>query len=170
MNNRITVIILSAVIVLLVAFGIIYDRKIRYGYGPFPGFRHHDGIMHETGPGRNFCTPEFMKERLNLSDEQIGKITVLNETFDREHDLLMKKIEPERENLRAILKQDNPDMKQVRAILEKIGAVNIDIHMLRINQGRIISTILDPEQKEKLERERRMFRRMGPGPGPGGIE
>ena len=170
MNNRITVIILSAVIVLLVAFGIIYDRKMRNPFGPFPGYRHHDSMMRGMGPGRNFCTPEFMKERLNLTEEQIAKINVLNETFDREHDLLMKKIEPERENLRILLKQENPDMKQVRVILEKIGTVNIDVHILRINQGRIISTILNPEQKEKLEREQRMWRRMGPGAGPGGME
>ncbi|HPS58551.1 MAG TPA: Spy/CpxP family protein refolding chaperone [Spirochaetota bacterium] len=170
MNNRITVIILSAVIVLLVAFGVIYDRKMRCGFGPFPGYGHRDSMMRGMGPGRNFCTPEFMKERLDLSEEQIVKINVLNEAFDREHDLLMKKIEPEREKLRDLLKQDNPDMKQVRAILEKIGAVNIDVHMLRINQGRVISTILNSEQKEKLERERRMFRGKGPGPGPEGME
>ena len=170
MNNRITVIILSAVIVLLVAFGIIYDRKMRAPFGPFTGYGHRDSMMRGMGPGRNFCTPDFMKERLNLSDDQIAKINVLNDAFDSEHDLLLKKIESEREKLRDLLKQENPDMKQVRAILEKIGAVNIDIQMLRIGQGRIISTILNPVQKEKLERERRMFRGMGPGPGPGGME
>jgi len=167
MNNRITVIILSAVIVILVVFGIVYDRRIRGDFAPFPGFGHHDRMM-QGMPGRKFCTPEFMKERLNLSDEQIEKIMVLNETFDREHEQLIRKVEPEQELLRRVLASDNPDMKEVRAILERIGAVNIDIHMLRINQGRTISTILTPEQKEKLDKERRMHRGMGPG--PGGLE
>jgi len=165
MNNRITVIILSSVIVILVAFGIIYDRRMRADFGPYSGFRQHDHAGHRAAPGRNFCTPEFMRERLKLSDEQIEKINMLNETFDREHGLLMDKIEPERERLRETLKNDNPDMKQVRAILEKISAMNVDIQMLRINQGRIISGILTPEQQNMLNQERRrMFRRRGSGP------
>ncbi|NLV68040.1 MAG: periplasmic heavy metal sensor [Spirochaetes bacterium] len=170
MNNRITVIILSAVIVLLVTFGFIYDRKMRYAAGPFPGLRHHDGMMEGIRTGRNFCTPEFMKDRLNLSESQIAEINVLNETFDREQEKLMRRIRPEREKLREMLRQDNPDMKEVRAILERIGSANIDLQMLRINQGRVISTILDSEQKEKLDRERRNYRRSGPHRGPGGME
>lgn len=170
MNNRITVIILSAVIVLLVVFGFIYDRKMRYAAGPFPGYRYHDGMMEGRRPGRKFCTPEFMKDRLNLSDSQISEINVLNKTFDREQENLMRRIRPEREKLREILRRDNPDMNEVRSILERIGAANIDLQMLRINQGRVISTILDSEQKEKLDRERQNYRRSGQRRGPGGME
>jgi Spy/CpxP family protein refolding chaperone len=82
----------------------------------------------------------------------------------------MRRIRPEREKLREILRRDNPDMKEVRLILERIGAANIDLQMLRINQGRVISTILNSEQKEKLDRERQNYRRSGQRRGPGGME
>ncbi len=173
MNNRIIIIILSAVIVLLVGFGMFRENRMRNFYGPGcdrDNARQHDRMM-EFGPGmgHRFCTPDFMKETLNLDDGQIGKINILNETFEKEYGKLTDAIAPDREKLRVLLKQDDPDMKEVRRILEKIGKVNVEIQLLRIKQGRAISLILTPEQMDKLRHERRMFHDRK-GPGPGGME
>ena len=87
MNNRIIIIILSSVIVLLVASGIFYQRRIHSVYGPagFDGRGGGQGMMMRDGdplgPGRRFCMPDFMRYKLDLSDDHISKIRILNETF-----------------------------------------------------------------------------------------
>lgn len=170
MNNRIIIIILSSIIVLLVTFGFV-SGIYSPGKSSWQG-RQHGWMMDPMGPGRPFCTPEFMRDKLELSEEQISKITILNDTFEKEHERLFKSTLPYRDKLRELLKQDNPDMNQVRKLLEKISAADVEIQILRIKQGRTISSMLTPEQNEKLRREHRMSRKMmgpdGPGPGPGG--
>jgi len=173
MNNRITIIILSTAIVLLSGLVIYLVRVPAFGPGPefFGRGPGHERIMKGSdpmGPGRQFCMPAFMREKLELTEEQIGKITALNETFQQEHDRIFRETLPERERLRGLLRQDDPDMKQVRSILEKLSRSHVEIQMLRIRQGRMISAILTPEQNERLRREHRMSRG-GMGPGPDGL-
>ena len=50
-----------------------------------------------------------------------------------------------------------PDMKEVRSSLEKISSLNVEIQLLRIQQGGEIDSILSPEQKDTLRKERDMF-------------
>lgn len=179
MNNKIIIIILSSIIVVLVGIGIFRERTFRIDYLTCPindPGRQQDRIMgmddRGMGPGRHLCTPEFMRETLELNDDQIGRINALNETFEKEYDRLFEKIAPERNRLRTLIRQDNPDMKEVKSTLEKISSFNVEIQFLRIKQGKIISTILTPEQMKKLKHERRRFgRERGrvPGHGPDGM-
>ena len=48
-------------------------------------------------------------------------------------------------------------MSDVRKSLEKMASLNIELQMLRINQGAEIDSLLSPEQKEVLKNERNMF-------------
>jgi len=167
MNSRIIIIILSAVIVILAAVNVIMFRADKrppfipgpgaefMDDGPGMGGRHH---MPGNRFGRNFCGPDFMRERLNLSSGQIEKIETLNTRFEAETSALFAGLNSERDKLRDLLKADgNPDMKEVKAILERIAALNVELQVLRISQGNEIDRIITPEQKRLLHMERKTF-------------
>lgn len=167
MNSRIIIIVLSVIIAILVTVNILMFRVHREApFMPGPGPEYMDGgtgmrSMHRmTGNrfGRNFCTPDFMKEKLNLSSEQIARIEELNSKFDNETTALFARINPEREKLRNILRDnDRPDMNEVKRTLEKISSLNVKLQLLRIEQGCDIDRILTAEQQNTLRRERDMF-------------
>ncbi len=131
-----------------------------------PGMRsgHH---MPGNRFGRNFCGPDFMREKLNLSSEQVAKIEELNRKFGEENIILFRSMEPEKEKLRSILqKNDKPDITEVRKSLEKMASLNVELQILRIKQGSEIDSILSAEQKKILKSERnRFFEKMQRGRG-----
>jgi Spy/CpxP family protein refolding chaperone len=92
-----------------------------------------------------------------MNQEQIEKITALNKKFDTEFSGYITLIEPEREKLKALLDSHSDNMTEVREQLKKIEALNVEIHLLRIKQGREISRILTPEQMDSLRDERKML-------------
>ncbi|HOP29841.1 MAG TPA: Spy/CpxP family protein refolding chaperone [Spirochaetota bacterium] len=169
MNSRIIIIILSVIIAVLVTVNIMMFREHREppfmpGPGGGPEFMNEgpgmEGRHQMQGNryGRNFCGPDFMREKLNLNSEQIKRIEELNRKFREENEVIFRKMEPEKERLRSILqKNDKPDMSDVRKSLEKMASLNIELQMLRINQGAEIDSLLSPEQKEVLKNERNMF-------------
>ncbi len=178
MNSRIIIIILSVIIAVLVSVNIWMFRdhgeppfmpgpgQEFMGGGPGPGMM---GGHHMSGNrfGRNFCGPDFMREKLNLNSDQIEKIEDLNANLDRDTSAIFEKMRPERDRLRNIMRPGNkPDMTEVRKSLEKLAAFNVEIQLLRIKQGSEIDSILSPDQKETLRKERdsffeRMQRRQG---------
>jgi len=176
MNNRIIIIILSALVVILVSINIFMMR--RGGEPPFmpghgPEFISEGPGMMRGGPhmpgnrfGRNFCGPDFMKEKLNLNDDQIKRIESLNTKYNEESSKYFRDLKPEQDKLRNIIGTANPDLAEARRILERMAALNVELHLVKIRQGSEIDGILTPEQKERLHSERRMFfekRRMRPG-------
>lgn len=167
MNSRIIIIILSVIIAILVTVNILMFREHReapFMPGPGPGFmdngpgmpgRHH---MQGNRFGRNFCSPDFMKEKLNLSSEQIARIEDLNTKFDKETSVLFEQLKPEKERLKVILSEsDKPDMNEVKKTLERMSSLNVELQLLRIRQGCDIDRILTEEQQNTLRRERNMF-------------
>lgn len=169
MNSRIIIIILSVIIAILVTVNILMFRDHREppfmsGPGGGPEFMDEGPGMKGGHPmpgnrfGRNFCGPDFMKEKLNLSSGQIEKIEALNTKFAEENDVIFESMKPERDRLRKILAPDeDADMNEVRRILEKISSLNVELQLLRINQGREIDGILSADQKKILRSERNMF-------------
>ena len=164
MNNRIIIIILSAVVVIQMIAGVFILRRepVRGPMLPPFGFmedragmdmdRHH---MKWNRFGRSFCEPEFMKEKLSLNQNQTDRINELNKKFDAEFSAYTKLIEPERRKLKGMLDSNTGDMNAVKDQLKKIEDISMEIHMLRIRQGKEISEILTPEQMNILRNERR---------------
>ncbi|HNX22475.1 MAG TPA: hypothetical protein PKG60_00405 [Spirochaetota bacterium] len=164
MNNRIIIAILSSIIVIQMIAGIFILRKEHFEGPPPPQFgfmeermgmgRHH---MRGNRFGGPFCEPEFMKDRLSLNQVQSDRINELNKKFDTEFSGYIKLIDPERKKLKDMLDSNTSDMKAVKEQLKKIEDFNLEIHMLRIRQGKEISEILTPEQMNILHSERKMF-------------
>ncbi len=170
MNSRIIIIILSAVIVIQMAAGVFILKRDKMEDPPTSPFGFmEDRIGMEPGKhrmkgnrfGRSFCEPEFMKERLSMNQEQMDKITDLNKKFDSEFAGYINLIKPEKKKLKALLDNDTDDMTLVREQLKKIEALNVEIHLLRIKQGKEISQILSLEQMNILKDERKtLFEKM----------
>lgn len=166
MKNRTIIIILSSIIVIQMIAGIFILRRNQIQGPPPPPFGFMEDRM-EPGMGkhqrmgnrlgRQFCEPEFMNEKLNLNQNQTDRINDLNKKFDAEFAGYIKQIDPERQKLKDMLDSNTSDMKSVKEQLKKIEALNIEIHMLRIKQGKEISEILTPEQMNTLRNERKML-------------
>lgn len=168
MNNRVIIIVLSSIIVIQMIAGIFLLKREPGMPPPLPPFGIEDdrggpgmGMKKHQMPGnrfgRPFCEPGFMKEKLSLSSEQTVKIEALNRKFDAEFTSYLKKIGPERDRLKRLLDDNSTDMNRVREQLKKINDLDIEIHMLRIKQGKEINSILTPEQLDILKNERKMF-------------
>lgn len=166
MKSRIIIIVLSAIVIIQMAAGIFILKKEPL-HGPmFPPFgfmedrmgmemgKHH---MRGNRFGGPFCDPGFMEEKLALNPEQIVRITDLNKKFDAEFSGYIRLIDPERKKLKDMLDSNTGDMNAVREQLKKIESLNVEIHMLRIRQGKEISAILTPDQMNQLRNERKNF-------------
>jgi len=166
MSNRITIIILSSIIVVQMIAGIFILRRdpvhgpmqppfgfMEDGNGTGRGMDRH--FMKGNRFGRSFCEPEFMEKKLSLNQSQKDRITELNRKFDSEFSAYAGLIDPERKKLKEMLDNNTADMNAVKDQLKKIENLNVEIHMLRIRQGKEISEILTPEQMNTLRNERK---------------
>jgi Spy/CpxP family protein refolding chaperone len=170
MKSRTIIIILSSVIVIQMIAGVFILRREYIQGPPLPPFGFMEermgiepGKRHMRGNrlGGSFCEPGFMRDKLSLNQDQTDRINDLNKKFDTEFTGYIKLIDPERQKLKDMLDSNTSDMREVREQLKKIGDLNIEIHMLRIKQGKEISGILTPEQMNTLRNERKMmFERM----------
>ncbi|HRS63722.1 MAG TPA: Spy/CpxP family protein refolding chaperone [Spirochaetota bacterium] len=170
-SNRIIIIILSVIVILLVIINIALLRGPRplplrepgkfFGDGRAPMFMER-GDMPGHRLGRNFCSPEFMEQRLRLSAEQKEKINRLNDKYEKDLSSFFDNSRELRDKLKEILQKDgDPDYNVVRTLLEKISSINVEIQLMRIKQGKEIDSILTQKQREILQKEREMmFRRM----------
>ncbi|PKL17277.1 MAG: hypothetical protein CVV49_11950 [Spirochaetae bacterium HGW-Spirochaetae-5] len=166
MNSRIIIIMLSAIIVIQMAAGVFILKRNNVTGPSSPPFGFmEDRMGMEPGKhrmmgnrfGRSFCEPDFMKDRLAMNQEQMERITALNKKFDTEFAGYIALIEPEKKRLKTLLDNDTDDMTAVKEQLKKIEALNVEIHLLRIKQGKEISQILTPEQMDILRGERKML-------------
>lgn len=170
MNNRIIIIILSSIVVIQMVAGIFILKRDPMHGSPMPPFGfmedRMDGDMgkhHMRGNrfGKSFCEPEFMEGKLSLNQDQKDRINELNKKFDTEFSGYIKLIDPERKKLKDMLDNNTSDMNAVKDQLKKIESLNVEIHLLRIKQGKEISEILTPEQMQILRAERKnLFEKM----------
>ena len=165
MKSKIIIIILSSIIVIQLIAGVFIVKKSFFHKrflstdtfmdfkGWFGGKHHFKGNRF----GRHFSEPEFMKDKLSLSQEQIDRINELNINFDNEFAKYFQLIEPEKKKLKDMLSNNASDINAIKDQLQKIEAINIDIQLLHIKQGRDITNILSADQMKKLHKERRHF-------------
>ena len=166
MNNRLIIIVLTSIIILQMIAGLYIINRTHPPERPgeFIGMMEDGPEMGMKRPhmkgnrfGRPFCEPEFMKDKLSLNQDQIDKISLLNRKFEEEFAVFRSKVEPEREKLKTMLEANTNDMGVIKNQLKKIEEINVEIHLLRIKQGKEISEILTPEQMKILRDERKQF-------------
>ena len=160
MNKKLLLIIISGLVAIL-AIGAFFTRNY---FMPPPEGMIDDGfrgrpVMHPRGNpyGRDFCNPEFMRNRLALDENRIKAVEELNIRFDKEYRKYHDQLKPLRDELREILRNPDPDMKEVRETLKKMSDIELEIRILRISQGAEISRIIPPNKMEMLHHERKMM-------------
>jgi|GEM_PF-530615 len=104
--------------------------------------------------GMMFGDPERMREKLNLTDDQMDKIEDLNEKYFDEHKKIRDKIRPKMRALRKLLDQDAVDIDKARVILKEISELQVETRILMIRQKSDIDKVLTKEQRDKARRER----------------
>ena len=105
--------------------------------GPHHGRHSKGGFQDEAGgPGRFFMDLKFLKNRLDLSDQQTREISDLNKNF--------------RVKMQKSLMNENGDQQQVKTQLEKMASLKVEIGMLMLSHRLEIEKKLEPAQKRKL--------------------
>lgn len=115
-----------------------------------------------------------LRERLNLSEEQIRAIDARSEEMRSKTSALRERLSEKRKDLTALLGEPELDRAKADAIFKEIATLQTELEVLAFENLREIKKILKPEQQERfLElyerrlrmyqglRERRPERRMG---------
>ncbi len=121
-----------------------------------PGMESH-GRMHRGGGHMFFGDPEAMKVKLGLTDEQVDKIGKVNNEYKKKLLKVRDDIDPKMKKFHDMLAEENIDLNGIRALLNEISQLEVEIRMLRINQALDITKILTPDQRKQL---RNLMRRM----------
>lgn len=116
------------------------------------------GGDHRPGCGferEGFCfgDPGFLRERLGLSDEQIGSVADINRSFAKRLKALKERMDPLQRGLHGLLRADEIDLEKVRSALTRIAEVEIEMRMARIEHRMAIEKVLTKEQRERHRRE-----------------
>lgn len=119
----------------------------------FRGWSTHRSHKYE-GPDVCFGDHEYLRERLNITDKQIEKISEINKKYMQELMQYKEKIEPQKIKLKSLLLSENIDLQDIRSTLKKISNLKVEIRFLRIKQRLEIEKILTPSQRERLRNER----------------
>ncbi len=119
---------------------------------------HGRGRGHRPGCGlerEGFCfgDQDFLRKKLRLSEEQIRTVAGINREFANKLQDLKERMVPFERELRGLLMADELDLEKVRATLERIAGVEIEMRMTRIRHRLAIEKVLTNEQRERHRRE-----------------
>ena len=94
---------------------------------------------------------ERIKERLNLTDDQIAQIKSQLKSEKSNITSLMSRLRDARSNLRTEMQKSDATESSVRAASAQVAAVQADIAVERVKLRAKITPILTPEQRAKLD-------------------
>jgi Spy/CpxP family protein refolding chaperone len=119
--------------------------------GPHHGKKHCDGLW--------FGHLEHLKEVLNLTDDQVKKISDINLASKKKMLTYKEKLAPKKIQLKRLLLEDQVDLAAVRKLLQEMGAIKIELRMTMIEHRLAIEKVLTREQRDKLRQERMRMRK-----------
>jgi len=130
--------------------------------GPPPGGPDDNRIemrerMHGGSGPMFFGDPDAMKTKLGLTDEQVDKISKVNDEYRKKLLKVRNDIDPKMKKFHELLEEENINLKEVRSLLDEISHLEVEVRMLRINQALDITKILTPDQRKQL---RNLMKRM----------
>lgn len=117
-----------------------------------------------SGRGNGYCRDAGL-ERLNLTDDQKGKIEVMRSAHEKASKPLREKIYDKAVELRRLWLQASPDKDKITAAQKEIRVMRDDLQDKATALRLEIRKVLTPEQNEKLAN---MHWGKGPGFGPRG--
>ena len=133
-----------------------FNKKNKHGEREEVNQRDHRPPHHK---GLHFSDPQFLKEKLNLSDDQITKIGKINLKFKKAHLDIREKLEPKKIQLEKLLLDDNINLKKVKSKLKEIEEYDTERAFLQIKHRVEIEKVLTKKQKDKLKNEQKFKRK-----------
>ncbi len=114
-----------------------------------PEYRHprqppRRGRMAEP-PKPVFGDINRMKKDLDLTESQIKRIEVLNETFGRKHKDSFERMKPYKEQLKTLLRVETINYDNVRSVLMQIAEIDVDRQIIMIKHRLAIEAVLTEE-------------------------
>lgn len=150
-------IIISLVMIFMFITGDVFSQYRRMGRGerlnemhPPPGFGHMRGMCFEDD--------DYMREKLNLNDDQIKTIGNLNKQFGDRLALYRNKLQPLRQKLKTLLLSNDIDLDKIRVVLKEISDVELEVRITKIEHRLAIEKVFTPGQREILNKEKRWMR------------
>jgi len=91
-----------------------------------------------------------MQKKLSLTNNQVNSIKGINGNYESKFQEQRRKMQPLRAELKQLMREENLDMRKIRAKLVEISNTEIDQKMMSIEYRTEIQKILTPDQKKKL--------------------
>lgn len=124
-----------------------------YGAGFGPGKGGRGGMDSEAHVER-------LAARLDLSTAQRDQVRAIVDKARPETRALRDKLTDNRQQLHALMRQDNAKESEIRKLADAQGKLKADMIVQRSKLHNAINAVLTPEQREQ-------FQQMGPRRGPG---
>ncbi|MBX7058300.1 MAG: Spy/CpxP family protein refolding chaperone [Leptospirales bacterium] len=127
---------------------------------------HHGRPEHHgpQGPDLN-----RLAARLHLTAEQKQRAEQIRDRFRTQSQTQLAAMRPLRDQLRGMLQADQVNLEAVRAKLQELGAIHVELRMLHIQERLEFEALLTPQQRQQLRamRPEHPGRSDDDGPGPG---
>jgi len=96
----------------------------------------------------------LLKNRLNLTDEQINKLKEIDKNWRTEQDKRRRDLRNLREELGDLMKEKNPNVSEVNKKVEQINSIQSELHRKTIDNTLERRKVFNDEQWEKFKRVR----------------
>lgn len=108
--------------------------------------------MFHRGMESAMFNPDFLQERLGLTDDQVDRINAINDRFRKERQAVMEKIRPGERALRKILRAETPDADKAQPIVNELAGLHAQMRMIGIRHHIEIDKVLTADQRTKMRR------------------
>lgn len=91
-----------------------------------------------------------MKDKLGLTQEQAAKMKEIKDNLGQKNKPLIEQRNTLSKELKALLKQDDPDLAAVEAKIKELQNVRTQIMLNKISAAKASNKVLTKEQKDKI--------------------
>ena len=157
-------------IALIISFAVNLATVATFGYLRWNVHRHRVRVRHGAPPWMNKSFDwdrGHLREKLNLSDEQIEELNAKHEEIRLRTQPLLEKLFVKREGLIELLKDAGPNSVTADSLFSEIVTLQTELELNIFRHMQKIKEILSTEQQEllmELIEERMLSSGIGPGP------
>lgn len=102
------------------------------------------------GKGDHQKRAEHFQKELNLTDEQLAKVSEIRKNTWKDHKENKKKLKAEKDAFRAAMKDPKTTNEELTAKFENLQKIKNDNQRKKFNMMLQMRSILNPEQREKF--------------------
>ncbi len=139
--------VLIYIIIALLCFNLATVGTIYYKMKTRPGF-YKERFQMNNRFGHN---PDFIREKLNLTDSQMSEYQIYHELFWKKGKVLMDSMQNVRMSMFNYMTQDKPDTVKIANLNNTLGALHIELKKNTIDFYFKLKKICTPVQQDTLK-------------------